>query len=176
MNNINLTVELCQEDRNRLDTLIAIGLELANKSLADVEMDTTGLQVAAQKYLANLKQPIQSLELTAVDLPAVTHQDAVETENTPAPETVHPVDAVNVWSEPASEAPAEKPVVPGKLGDKGNEKLCSAVQQKVVKLSAAGKEKKAAVREVVQKFATKVSDIQAADYDTVMEQLTALEG
>jgi hypothetical protein len=140
MNNITVITELCQEDRNRLDTLIAIGLELAGKRLEAA--------------------------------PTETQQTVVETANEPTPETAHPVDAVNVWSEPV----AEKPAVSGKLGDKGNEKLFSAVQQKVVKLSAAGKEKKAAVREIVQKYATKVSDIQAADYDTVMEQLTALEG
>ena len=141
MNNITVITELCQEDRNRLDTLIAIGLELCRKNVYEVA-------------------------------PAETQQDAVETETDQAPETAHPVDAPDVWSEPASEAPA----VSGKLGDKGNEKLFSAVQQKVVKLSAAGQTKKAAVREIVQQYATKVSDIPAADYDTVMEKLTALEG
>ena len=140
----NITIELCQEDRNRLDTLVAIGLELCKKNIYEVEPAA----------------------------PAETQRNDAEAANELAPETVHPVDAVNVWSEPASEAPA----VSGKLGDKGNEKLFSAVQQKVVKLSAAGKEQKAAVREIVQKYATKVSDIPAADYDTVMEQLAALEG
>lgn len=148
MNNITLTVELCQDDRvrlnelaNRLDTLIAVGLELAKKNIYEVA-------------------------------PAETRQEAAEAANTQTTEMTHPVDAVDPWGEPASEAPA----VSGKLGDKGNEKLFSAVQQKVVKLSAAGKEKKTSVREIVQKFATKVSDIKAADYDAVMEQLTALEG
>ena len=147
MNNIALTVELCQEDRNRLDTLIAIGLELAKKNIYDVA-------------------------------PAETRQDAVETTNTQTTETVHPVDAPDVWGKQEDQVAVEEvlPAVSGKLGDKGNEKLFSAVQQKVVKLSAAGKETKASVREIVQKFATKVSDIQVADYDTVMEQLTALEG
>lgn len=148
MNNINLTVELCQDDRvrldelaNRIDTLIAVGLELAKKNVYEVA-------------------------------PAETRQEAAEATNTQTTETTHPVDAADVWSEPASEAPA----VSGKLGDKGNEKLFSAVQQKVVKLSAAGKEKKASVREIVQKYATKVSDIPAEEYDAVMAALTALEG
>ena len=140
MNNITVITELCQEDRNRLDTLIAIGLELVSNRL-----------------------PVA---------PAETPQEIAETANAPTAETVHPVDAPNPWSEPASEEPA----VSGKLGDKGNEKLFSAVQQKVVKLSAAGQTKKAAVREIVQQYATKVSDIPAADYDTVMEKLTAREG
>lgn len=144
MNNITITTELCQEDRNRLDTLIAVCLELAKKNVYDV-------------------QPT---------VPTETPQEAVETANTPTAEPAHPVDAVDVWSEPASEEPA----VSGKLGDKGNEKLFSAVQQKVVKLSAAGKEKKAAVREIVQQYATKVSDLPAADYDIIMVKLTALEG
>lgn len=150
MNNITITTELCQEDRNRLDTLIAIGLELAKKNIYDV----------------------------APVAPTETHQNAAETENNQAPETAHPVDAPDVWNELEGLVSLDEvvPAVTGKLGDKGNEKLFSAVQQKVVKLSAAGKETKAAVREIVQKYATKVSDIPAADYDTVMEQLTALEG
>ena len=124
MNNINLTMELCQEDRNRLDTLIAVGLELAKKNVYDVK--------------------------------------ATEATDTPTAETI--------------EAVSEEPAVSGKLGDGGNEKLFSAVQQKVVKLSAAGMEKKASVREIVQKYATKVSDIPAEEYDAVMAALTALEG
>lgn len=131
MNNINLTMELCQEDRDRLDTLIAVGLELAKKNIYEVE----GAQ---------------------------TRQEATETADEQAAHTSEPV--------------SEEPSVSGKLGDKGNEKLFSAVQQKVVKLSAAGNEKKASVREIVQKFATKVSDIPAEEYDAVMAALTALEG
>ena len=127
MNNVNLTMELCQEDRNRLDTLIAVGLELAKKNIYDMEG-------------------------------AVERQETAED----ADEQVSMYD--------------EEPAVVGKLGDKGNEKLFSAVQQKVVKLSAAGMEKKASVREIVQKYATKVSDIPAEEYDADMAALTALEG
>jgi hypothetical protein len=104
--------------------------------------------------------------------PTETRQDAVETVSADTLESVHPVEDDSPFEEPASEEPA----VSGKLGDKGNEKLFAAVQQKVVKLSAAGADKKAAVRGIVQKVAAKVSDIPAAEYDTIMEQLTALEG
>lgn len=131
MNQINLTMELCQEDRERLDTLIAIGLELAKKNI--YEMETP-----------------------------VTRQEATEATDEQTADTYEVV--------------SEEPAVGGKLGDKGNEKLFSAVQQKVVKLSAAGKDKKASVREIVQKYATKVSDIPAEEYDAVMAALTALEG
>lgn len=158
----NITIELCQEDRNRIDTLIAVGLELAKKNIYDVQ------PVA----------PIEAHQLTVDEMPAhsqtlpKTRQEAAEAANTDTLESAHPVDAVTPWGEPVSEAPA----VSGKLGDKGNEKLFAAVQQKVVKLSAAGANKKAAVRGIVQKVAAKVSDIPAAEYDTIMEQLTALEG
>lgn len=81
MNNINVTLELCQEDRNRLDTLIAIGLELTKKNVYDV-------------------QPVA---------PAETQQNAAEAEILPAPESAHPVDAALPWGEPASEAPAKEP-------------------------------------------------------------------
>ena len=129
-----ITIELCQEDRNRLDTLIAIGLELAD--MAD-------------------KRP-----------PAAPQKPAEATQ-APPPETTHP--------EPESTAQGtQEATAAGKLGDAGNEKLLSAVQQKVVKLSAAGK--KAAVREIVQRYAAKVSDLPAGEYDTIMDALTALEG
>lgn len=82
MNNITVTTELCQEDRNRLDTLIAIGLELCKKNVYDV-------------------QPVA---------PAETQQNDAEPASDPAPETGHPVDAALPWGEPASEAPAEEPV------------------------------------------------------------------
>lgn len=122
-----ITIELCQEDRNRLDTLIAIGLELADK------------------------RPQKPAEAT----------------QTPPPETTRP--------EPENTAQGtQEATAAGKLGDAGNEKLLSAVQQKVVKLSAAGK--KAAVREIVQRYAAKVSDLPAGEYDTIMDALTALEG
>ena len=82
MNNITIITELCQEDRNRLDTLIAIGLELVGKHSTDV-------QPAA---------------------PAETQQNAAETANAPTAETAHPVGAEVPWGEPASEAPTEEPV------------------------------------------------------------------
>ena len=81
MNNINVTMELCQEDRNRLDTLIAIGLELCKKNIFDV-------------------QPVA---------PAETQQNTAEATNEQPPETAHPVDAAAPWGEPVSEAPAEEP-------------------------------------------------------------------
>lgn len=147
MNNITITAELCKDDRvrldelaNRIDTLIAVGLELCKKNVYEV-------------------QPLA---------PAETQQNDAEAANTPANESVELEGQVSLDE--------VVPAASGKLGDKGNEKLFSAVQQKVVKLSAAGKESKAAVREIVQKFATKVSDIPAEEYDTVMEQLAALEG
>lgn len=36
-NTIKIVTELCQEDRNRLDTLIAIGLELCKRNVYDVQ-------------------------------------------------------------------------------------------------------------------------------------------
>ena len=123
MNNINLTMELCQEDRNRLDKLIAIALDLTEKHQEVVPAETQQGELEGQVSIEEVL-----------------------------------------------------PKASGKLGDGGNEKLLSAVQQKVVKLSAAGNEKKAAVREIVQKYATKVSDIPAEEYDNVMEHLAALEG
>jgi len=89
MNNITLTTELCKEDRarvdellNRLDTLIAVGLELCKKNVYDLE-------------------PVA---------PAETRQKAAETASAPTPESTHPVDEVSPHGEPVSVAAAEEPV------------------------------------------------------------------
>ena len=66
---------------------------------------------------------------------------------------------------PVEEAPAEEPAEVVELSD---------IQKKVVALSAAGK--KAEVRDIITKYASRVSAIPADKTAEVWEQLTALEG
>lgn len=138
MNNITITTELCQEDRNRLDTLIAIGLELCKKNVYDVQL------VA----------------------PAETQQNDAEPASDPAPETGHPVDAADVWGQPASEAPAEEPV---------KEVTVDELLAMVQKLVAPGTGKREKARAIVQAYAVKVSDVPAAKRAECMGKLIALD-
>ena len=138
MNDITVTMELCQEDRNRLDTLIAIGLELCKKNVYDV-------------------QPVA---------PAETQQNAAETADNQAPETAHPVDAPDVWNEPASEEPAEEPV---RVVTK--EELQALVQ----KMATPNHPKRDRAKAIIQSYGAKVSDVPADKRAECLDKLIALE-
>jgi hypothetical protein len=100
----------------------------------------------------------------------------VEGKDAPVPETKEeelpgqmsieePAPVEEVPCGPGPETPAEEPVKTVGLSD---------IQKKVVELSAAGK--KSAVRDVITKYASRVSAIPADKTAEVWEQLTALEG
>lgn len=126
-----ITIELCQEDRERLDKILAA---LEAKS-----------------------QPMQVNELTGAIEPA-THIEPPEG-----------------FEEITEEAPAEAPQPEAADAPKNKGKSISKadVQSKVVQLSAAGK--KAQVREIVQQYGAKVSDIPENKYNAVWTKLMALE-
>lgn len=138
MNNINITTELCQEDRNRLDTLIAIGLELCKRNIYDVE-------------------PVAPVE---------TQQNDAEPANDPAPETGHPVDAADVWGQPASEAPAEEPV---------REVTKEELQALVQKMATPNHPKRDRAKAIIQSYGAKVSDVPADKRAECLDKLIALE-
>lgn len=138
MNNITITTELCQEDRNRLDTLIAIGLELCKKNSYEV-------------------QPVA---------PAETQQNAAEAEILPTPESAHPVDAPDVWSEPASEAPAEELV---------REVTKEELQALVQKMATPNHPKRDRAKAIIQSYGAKVSDVPADKRAECLDKLIALE-
>ena len=138
MNNITVTTEFCQEDRNRLDTLIAIGLELCKKNVYDV-------------------QPVA---------PAETQQNDAEPASDPVPETAHPVDAADVWGQPASEAPAEEPV---------REVTVDQLLALVQKLAAPGSGKRDKAKAIVQAYGAKVSDVPADKRQECMDKLIELD-
>lgn len=123
-----IKIELCTEDRERLDKILAA--------------------------LENLGQPMQVNELTGAIEPA-------------APAEPAPIEAPEGFEEiPAEPAPAPGPEAP---------KYTKAdIQSRVVKLSAAGK--KDAVREIVNQYGAKVSDIPEAAYAEVWAKLDKLEG
>jgi hypothetical protein len=119
MNNITLTIELCAEDRKRLD-VISDTLELIRLAVAEGKT-----------------------------LPPVVAQESAQ-------------------PEPKAEPTPEAEEAPAKVVE------LSDIQKKVVELSAAGK--KAEVRGIITKYASRVSAIPADKTAEVWEQLTALEG
>lgn len=143
-----ITIELCQEDRARLDRILKAlenqtpHCDKCVQTLADVVKDVT---------------PITAQE---------TPQEATEAQT---PETVKPKakKATGAKAEPVAAAQSVEPTV-----------TLEQIQQKVVQLAAAGAEKKAKVRAIINKYGAKVSDLkgQPDKWDEVWAELTALEG
>ena len=129
-----ITIELCTEDRERLDRL-ATALEVRTASLNGH---------VAEGIVRRMKEEA---------IPEVAKTLTQETE-TPAPNT------------PTKE---ENP-------KEANSVTLEQIQQKVVQLAAGfGGAKKAAVREVVNAYAKKVSDLPENTWEDVWNKLIALE-
>lgn len=95
-----------------------------------------------------------------------TAQEPQEAPKAEAPEITHPVEEESPFPDVPPAAPGEeKPAV-----------NIEQIQQKVVQLAAANNgAKKAKVREIVNTYARKVSDIPEAKWSEVWDKLTALE-
>lgn len=152
----NITIELCREDRNRIDTLIAVGLELAKKNIYDVQ------PVA----------PAETHQLTPDEMPAhsqtlpETRQEAAGAASAPAAESAHPVDSVTPWGEPVSEAAPVEPV---------REVTAAELLALVQKLAAPGSGKRDKAKAIVQSYGAKVSDVPADKRAECMDKLVALD-
>ena len=146
-----ITIELCAEDRARLDRLSA-----ALEQRVTQEAGIT-LEIADPLH----KQLAEALANTE---PQETPKEEPKVETTPTEET-----PTQSTQEPESDAPAEK-VEPSVTLEQ--------IQQKVVQLAAAGADKKAKAREVISTYGTKVSDLKdkPEKWDEVWEKLAALEG
>ncbi len=111
----------------------------------------TQLMPAAASVAQNTPQPEVKESLPETEAPAEVQETAEET-----------VAAVNEETAPE---PVEEPAKVVSLSD---------IQKKVVELSAVGK--KAEVRDIITKYANRVSAIPAEHTAEVWNQLTALEG
>lgn len=142
-----ITIELCQEDRKRLDELIAFaGLLVGEiKSRGPVTMQTT----EAPKAIDFI--PGRGVALSEPEQPA--------------PEINHPADILPPHGDPEPAAEPEKPKY-----------TKDDIQAKVRKLAAPGSSKRLEAKAIVQAYAAKVSDIPADKYDEVMAKLIELEG
>lgn len=126
MNNLNLTIELCEEDRARLDAIL------------------TALQAVGTPF--SPPEPTQPVET------------APETHDAPAPVTGGP--------EP------EQPAQDTQDGAETQHATHGMVQDLVITLASQGHKSEA--REIVQRYAPRVSAIPDADLDAVYVALDAV--
>ena len=143
-----ITIELCAEDRARLDKLTAALEKISVQAVAAEPAEPDEVQQALTEVLAKAETPTAPTEE-----PAKVETPKAEETLTEATET--------------SEAPAEEPKV-----------TLEQIQQKVVQLCAAAPGKKAQVRAIITAHAPTVTALkdQPDKWDEVWEQLTALEG
>ena len=164
----NIIIELCAEDRARLDRLaealerktcdscVKTALEVMGKptenNIPEVDLD------AVQQKLAET--------MAKASNPAETPKNATEEAKAETAPIDHPADEELPWSE---DAPAEEPEPTVTLDQ---------IQQKVIQLAAHnGGAKKAKVREIINAYGSKVSDLteKPEKWTEVWKQLTALE-
>jgi hypothetical protein len=153
-----ITIELCKEDRARVDALIdrLDGVGGLLLTLLDGKRTTA----PADDLTAQLKATLDKAKNDPAEAPK---NAAGATKTTTAP-TDHPVEGTATWETPAPSAEAKKPPV-----------TLEQIQKKCVELSNAGGAKKAKMREIVKAHAAKVSDLPADKWDEVWAELTALE-
>lgn len=154
MNNINLTVELCTEDRARLDKIIDL--------LGKPGTITATAPTAEDPLRKQLEQAVASVKPTVVE-PAETPQDAPSASEHP---TLDPFPEAPAVVEEQSEAVVEEPKP---------EVTIEMLKSKVIKLAAKA-DLKEKVRELVQAYATKVTEIPEDKWAEVYMRLDELEG
>jgi hypothetical protein len=153
MNNIKVTVELCAEDRARLD------------KIADL-LEARAIQVQAdlENKLDKPADDINEMLKKAID-PAKAPKNAQEEPKATDHPTLDPFpEAPTAKEEPGGEPVKEtKPAV-----------TMDMLRSKAITLAAAGK--KDQVRDVVHPYASKVTELPENVWAEVYEKLSKLEG
>lgn len=153
-----ITIELCAEDRARLDRLSNL-LEQRIAQAATImamtdepdpnQLTIDDVQQKLAETLANAEAPKTAAEETEAETPTTTQAE----EEKPTVEEIAP------------KAEAVEPTV-----------TLEQIQQKVVQLAAGSNgAKKAAVREIINAYAKKVSDLPEDKWPEVWGKLTTLE-
>jgi hypothetical protein len=154
MNNI-ITVELCAEDRARLDRLAA-----ALEGKACDKCVASALTWSEQQR----GQEAPAQETTKAEAPAESTTEATGATEAAAPPVTQPEEETATAAEDAP-VEATEPTV-----------TLEQIQQKVVQLAAGfNGSKKAAVREIINTYAKKVADLPEDKWAEVWGKLTALE-
>lgn len=163
-----ITIELCTEDRARLDRTYAALARLVD--LATLHTNNAELDDIQAKLAETLKnaEPAQAPKNAPGAAKAETPADTQPKQKVI---TTAEFDALPEADLPWGDVPATKQEAPAKEVTKKD------LSNLIITLSAAGKKDK--VREAVQSCCpgvTKVGDIPADKYAAVYEKLTALEG
>lgn len=151
MNNINITTELCAEDRARIDKLIAA-----------IESQTVAL--------GNVGTPFQTVN----NLINVTEAKAPQTEaDAPTEPMYEEGTGVNdLGFEPVETDKEDEPEAPQETAEPKHTK--AELQQKVVGLVSKGKKEE--VKAIIKEYAAKVSEVPEDKVDEVWAKLEKLEG
>lgn len=155
-----ITIELCAEDRARIDRLA----DLLDARIRQAERIMAGAYEPEQPTEPDPVQQAFAEVLANASAPTEKPTEATgEAKAEPAP-IDHPADESLPWGEPAPAAEA-KPII-----------TQEQLQQKVTQLAAANNGAlKAKVREIVQVYAKKVSDVPEDKRAEVWDKLTVLE-
>lgn len=165
MNEVKLTVELCAEDRARLDNLLSLlTTSVAQQQLVVEAMFDKQDEAKTKDFLSkafNLAKETLNEEAPKIaqDAPKATDHPTLD----PFPET--PTAKAEANEEPVKEEPVkeEKPAV-----------TMDMLRSKAITLAAAGK--KDQVRDVVHPYAPKVTELPEDKWGKVYAKLCALEG
>lgn len=147
----NITIELCAEDRARIDNLTAALEKFHDVVTIKLTPEQTQSMAALAEQAGATLKPAEAPKAEGQSAGRVPMADP-EIVPTPTPE-------------PVTGAPEEEPDEPVTLQD---------VRDEIIKLTAAGK--KDACRDIVMKYAPKVSDIPEDKLAEVMKELKKLEG
>ncbi len=152
-----ITIELCAEDRARLDAIL-VALKDSKPNCHSCTETALRMMQESVAEAARAAQPAQKPATPDTGHPV----DEVSPHGTPEPVTeAEPV----AETEPVAE-PAPEPVTKWTKED---------LQAKVQALAAPGTGKREKVRDIVKSYAAKVGDIKPKYYDEVMDKLIALE-
>ena len=149
MNNIKITVELCKEDRQRVDELIGLAGWITG-ALKDMAAAATGSTPTAEE--PKLPHTIEQAEDGTVKL--------VKND--------HPADAPTTHLEPPAAEPDPEPVPEVKPVS------FPEFQKAVTQAVAKGPKQKAAAKEIINKYAASVSAVPEDKRAEVMAELAKI--
>lgn len=159
----NITIELCAEDRARLDRLAA-ALEAHN-----CERCVSTALKAHNDLCAMMQQPAEPDPIQQ----KLTEVLANAKQATEAPQ--EPAGAAEAETPATTQEPEEKPATEAKASEEAPVVTVDDIRQKYVALVASGKKDEA--RDTIKGYGvTKISDIPAEQCAEVLAKLIALEG
>lgn len=164
----NIIIELCAEDRARLDRL-AEAMEKAMERNPHACKTCVETVTKAMEHLYDKVQPKLTITKLMPGDPGYCSHEEPQNEPTTTEEVEAPaVTPTEAETATQTEEPPVEEVKPSVT--------LAQIQQKVVQLCAGfDGTKKAAVREIVNAYAKKVSDLPEDKWDEIWERLTELE-